>query len=239
MQIYLVQEIKEELIFQLSEEDAHHCTVVMRNRIGDIIWGTDGKGNAFQLEIINIQKKVVFAKQILYFPELGEPKFNTCIAFALLKSPSRMEMLIEKAVELGVTNIYPFIAKRSEKKNFSIDRIQKIALAAIKQCKRSRIPEIQFYSSMNELLSAHKKTKIPKFLGFCESDTYKYRNEISKEPSFFIIGPEGDFTPDEVELAKQYQVNIFSLGSTRFRAETAGIHVLSINHYLKNADEKS
>lgn len=60
MQIYLIEEVKEELIFRLSEEDAHHCAVVMRNRIGDIIWGTDGKGNAYELEIINIQKKSGF-----------------------------------------------------------------------------------------------------------------------------------------------------------------------------------
>lgn len=236
MQIYLVEEVKEEFIFQLSEEDAHHCTVVMRNRIGDIIWGTDGKGNAYQLEIINIQKKAVFAKQLQHFLNLGEPKFDTCLAFALLKNPSRMETLIEKAVELGVTHIFPFIAKRSEKKNLSLERTIKIATAAIKQCKRSKIPEIQLYNSFQELIHQNKKWKISKFIGYCESNTYfsHYQESIAKEASFFIIGPEGDFTPEEIEIAHANQVQDFSLGETRFRAETAGIHVLSINHYLKN-----
>lgn len=236
MQIYLLEEVKEELIFQLSEEDAHHCTVVMRNRIGDIIWGTDGKGNAYQLEIINIQKKTVFAKQLQYFPELGEPKLSTCLAFGLLKNPSRMETLIEKAVELGVTHIFPFIAKRSEKKNLSLERALKIATAAVKQCKRSRIPEIQVYTSFHELVQENKKWKIPKFIGFCESQTpiSNYKESIANEASFFVIGPEGDFTSEEMEIAHQNQIHNFSLGETRFRAETAGIHVLSINHYLKN-----
>lgn len=236
MQIYLVKEVKEDLIFELSEEDAHHCSVVMRNRIGDIIWGTDGKGNAYELEIINIQKKSVFTKVLKLIPELGEPKFSTAIAFALLKNPSRMETLIEKAVELGVTHIYPFVAKRSEKKNLTLERTLKIAIAAIKQCKRSRIPEIQFYYSFQELIHHHKNWKIPKFIGHCESKIYisEYQEILSKQDAFFIIGPEGDFTPDELELAYRYEIKDFSLGNTRFRAETAGLHVLSINHYLKN-----
>jgi len=236
MQIYLIEQIKEDLIFQLSEEDAHHCTVVMRNRIGDVIWGTDGKGNAYQLEIINIQKKTVFAKQINHYPQLGEPKLETCIAFALLKNSSRMEMIIEKAVELGATHIYPFVAKRSEKKSVSLERLQKIAIAAIKQCKRSKIPEIQCFNSFQTLISENKKWKIPKFLGYCEAKTYisHFQEQISQNPSFFIIGPEGDFTPEEIEFAIENHIHIFLLGNTRFRAETAGIHLLSINYYLKN-----
>lgn len=236
MQIYLIEEIKEDLIFQLTEEDAHHCTVVMRNRIGDIIWGTDGKGNTYELEIINIQKKTVFAKQIAYYPNFGEPKQETALAFALLKNTSRLEMMIEKAVELGVTHLYSFVAKRSEKKNLSFDRVQKILIASIKQCKRSKIPEFQFYSSFQELINDQKKRKILKFIGFCDAQTYiaQYQAEIQKSPCMFIIGPEGDFTQDEIELAFQNQIQPFSLGSTRLRAETAGIHVLSINHYLKN-----
>ncbi len=236
MQIYLIEEVKEELIFRLSEEDSHHCTVVMRNRIGDIIWGTDGKGNAYELEIINIQKKAVFTKQLRHFPELGEQKLSTCLAFGLLKNPSRMETLIEKAVELGVTHIFPFISKRSEKKNLSLERALKIATAAVKQCKRSRIPEIHLYSSFQELVQENKKWKIPKFIGYCESETYisNYKESIASEASFFIIGPEGDFTPEEIEIANENQIQNFSLGETRFRAETAGIHILSINHYLKN-----
>lgn len=236
MQIYLIEEVKEELIFQLSEEDAHHCTVVMRNRIGDIIWGTDGKGNAYELEIINIQKKTVFAKQLKHYPELGEPKLETGLAFALLKNASRMETLIEKAVELGVTHIFPFVAKRSEKKNLSLERAQKIAIAAIKQCKRSRIPNIQLFSSFQEVVQANKSWKIPKLIGYCDSKTYisQYQELIANQPTLFIIGPEGDFTPEEIQYAHENDIQNFSLGETRFRAETAGIHVLSINHYMKN-----
>lgn len=231
MQIYWIEPVKEEGIFELVEEDAHHCTVVMRNKLGDVVWGTDGNGNAYELEIIGIQKKNVFLKALTHHPNLGEPPQKTYLAFAYLKQPARMEWLIEKAVELGVTHIFPFQAKRSEKKSVPFERLQKIAKSAVKQCKRSVLPTMICYPNLETLLKEQLHNDIQGFMGHCAAQTplLSFQNCLSLHDNFFLIGPEGDFTEQEILIAEQNNIQFFSLGSTRFRAETAAILALSIN----------
>ncbi|MFN3693390.1 MAG: RsmE family RNA methyltransferase, partial [Ignavibacterium sp.] len=167
MQIYLVDKISSDNKVILTQDDAKHCAIVMRNKTGDTIWGTNGQGVAYQMKIVEIQKNQVIAKVQETISNFGEPFQPVYLAFAILSNPSRMEILVEKAVELGVTHLLPFAAKRSEKKNLNIERMKRICIAAMKQCKRSKIPELQLFQNTNDLFQYANSIKSLKLIGFC------------------------------------------------------------------------
>jgi 16S rRNA (uracil1498-N3)-methyltransferase len=207
--------------FTLSEETSRHCTQVLRMKEGEVLQLTDGRGNSCTASIISEDKKktVVMIQEQSRVPA---PEKQTSIAIALLKNNSRFEWFLEKATEIGVTEIQPLITQRTEHTRFRYDRMQGILIAAMLQSQQTWLPVLHEPVEFTDCVT--RSTWQLKLVAHCEED----RKELIKElphslHTQILIGPEGDFTPEEIRLALDHQFLPVSLGDTRLRAETAGI----------------
>lgn len=216
----------------LSETETHHCVKVLRHKIGDAVHGIDGKGNYVKGIIQEISKKETFIQIEEITENWGEKSQKLVLAVSPLRQKDRFEWLIEKAVELGVDEIFPIICKNSITDNVKPDRIQQIIISAVKQCKRAKIPQLHAAMPIDKWLEsfvlAEKSTGL---LAFCETENAlsQLHTQIqTAENVYFAIGPEGDFTTKEVEYATNKGFQIVSLGKSRLRTETAGLFALSV-----------
>lgn len=207
--------------YTLSEETSKHCAQVLRMKEGEQLLLTDGKGNLYTAAIVKADKKhSVVRIEKTDQQNYGERKIS--IAISLLKNTSRFEWFLEKATEIGVAEIIPVICKRTERQHFRFERMQGILVAAMLQSKQSWLPTLHEPVVFEKVVNASAyETKL---IAHCE-DTIK--NDLSKISiagnAQILIGPEGDFTSNEIELALSKKFLPVSLGNTRLRAETAGI----------------
>ncbi|OJJ22413.1 16S rRNA (uracil(1498)-N(3))-methyltransferase [marine bacterium AO1-C] len=216
----------------LSEEESRHCVKVLRLKKGDEVNFTDGQGNVYRALIeepnpkkclLNIQQKV---------QESPLPTHHIHIAIAPTKNIDRIEWFVEKAVEFGVQEISFIQCDRSERKQVKLPRIERIALSAMKQSLKFYLPKIHEMKSFREFL-AETTTHEQLFVAHLnEGERLFLKNEATMNQKYCIlIGPEGDFTPQEVTLAFDAGFKAVSLGQSRLRTETAGIaacHILNI-----------
>ena len=136
--------------------------------------------------------------------------------------------MLEKSIELGVTHWHPVICKRTEKLGFPEERMKRIAWSAIKQCKRSKIPEIAKLQSWKDFI---KNFDGNAYIAHCQAQNLLKTDEVlEKEECWLMIGPEGDFTTEEVQSALAKNAKEVSFGKLRMRSETAGLYFLSIRH---------
>lgn len=212
----------------LSEEEAHHCLQVLRAKDGEIIEIVNGKGDLWEAQL-HITSKKHFNIQIIQ--QKASKQINTAqcsMAVALTKNIDRIEWLVEKATEIGLVNFYPIITHRTERKQLRLDRLEKIVVAAMKQSERLWKPEvfepILFEKFLNLPLESNR------YFGHCESHLSKnplseiYKND---QPGLILIGPEGDFTADEIKMAVDNNFQAVSIGTARLRVETAAIAACS------------
>lgn len=218
--IFYSTELSQQHPFELDADTARHVTQVMRMKEGDAIGVTDGKGNYAECLIVGVSKKhcLVKANDIQHFET---PKRNVTIAIGLLKNKARMEWFFEKATELGVNNFIPLITERTERQHFRTDRMEAILISAMLQSQQYHLPKLSEPVSFVEFVASSFQQK---FIAHCEEDDKKFipSFEISNEVCI-LIGPEGDFTHEEIMLAKQNGFIPVTLGQTRLRTETAGI----------------
>ena len=148
-----------------------------------------------------------------------------------------MEWTVEKSIELGVNNIYFAITQNSERAKLNMDRIHKIAVSATKQCKRSRLPFIEPPKDLKNLLVQNLRHPLVtysdnpcKFVAFCGENSNYFSTELLKDKSscWIAIGPEGDFTVEEINFLHEERFQKVSLGTNRLRTETAAIYALSV-----------
>jgi 16S rRNA (uracil1498-N3)-methyltransferase len=219
----------------LDESESSHAVKVLRLKNGDIISVLDGKGKILKSVITkaDFRKCEILIKEEIYTPRLP---FRNCIAIAPTKNADRTEWFVEKAVEIGVDEITFIQCERSERKHLNLERIQKVAISAVKQSLKSYMPLI------NELISYST------FLKNCESD-YKFVAHLGEgerrylqssitvnSKTTVLIGPEGDFTDGEVRKAFEAGFVPVSLGESRLRTETAGIvscHLMNLANSKK------
>ena len=150
------------------------------------------------------------------------PEKKTTIAVSLLKNASRFEWFLEKATEVGVTEIIPLICSRTEHTRFRFERMQQILISAMLQSQQSWLPVLHEPIKLQALFEEHLATQ--KFIAHCEEDNKTPIHSISlSESVLMLIGPEGDFTPEEIRLAIHHAYQPVSLGNTRLRTETAAI----------------
>lgn len=215
-------------ILKLVNEEHIHCTKSLRHVVGDIIFVADGVGNRFECKImqINKQETTLSILKTETYEKTDPPK---AIAITPTKNPSRLEWFVEKATEIGVDEIIIFISARTEKKHINKQRIQKIVISAMKQSLHFFKPKISYYNSLSDLLEAVGSDFNQKFIAHCEDPTAFLGDlcDLSKS-KLVLIGPEGDFTNDEVNLALKSGFQGVSLGNTRLRTETAGVVALVI-----------
>jgi 16S rRNA (uracil1498-N3)-methyltransferase len=196
---------------------------VFRYKIGDKVVFFDNSGFDYECILSKIDKKALFFN--IEDKKNGLiPNKNISLCFSLVKKDNA-EMIIQKAVELGVSHIYPVITERSEKKDLNMDRIKKIITEATEQSGWSKIPDIHDISDLRKIIDI---TKDHKRIAFDTKSTQKVDQNITNESSVVIfIGPEGGWTDSEIDLFKENNVGIYSLGCSVLRAETAVIVALA------------
>ena len=229
MQLFYCPELLNNSSF-LSNEESFHCFKVLRKKVGDNIYIIDGIGGFYEAEItIASQKKVIF-NVIKKWTQPQSP-YSLHIAIAPTKNNDRFEWFLEKATEIGIDEVTPIICEHSERRMIKNERMEKIILSAAKQSLKSKLPKINNVTSFNDFVS--KKYRSRCFIAHClPSQKKKLKNEVVSMTTI-LIGPEGDFSTLEVEVALKNNFIPISLGSSRLRTETAGViacHTIALHH---------
>lgn len=208
----------------LNEETSKHIVQVLRMKVGEKINLTDGKGSLITCEIKEENKKhcVVNVRDTSYKAQATR---RVSIAISLLKNTNRFEWFLEKATEIGVNEIIPLICERTEKEKFRYERMQGICISAMLQSQQTWLPVLQEPQQFEDWVIKQLED-CTKYIAHCmdEESKMQLHRQISKSSYQLIcIGPEGDFTSKEIELALQHNFIPVSLGETRLRTETAGV----------------
>ena len=206
----------------LTEETAKHCIQVLRMKEGEWMLLTNGNGSSYKAIIININKKSCEVKIEEVINHQPKPA-NISIAISLLKNTARLEWFIEKATEIGVASIIPLICEHTEKQNFRYDRMNNILIAAMLQSQQTFLPHLYQPKKYNDFIN--EDFEGIKLIAHCADDEKKLMNDVIENDKniLMLIGPEGDFSSDEIQLALLKNFKPVSLGSTRLRSETAGV----------------
>lgn len=221
----------------LPEEEAIHATRVLRLNAGDEIFLIDGNGAFYRAEVSLISKKKCLYDIVETMPQKRQWKGRIRLAIAPTKNIDRIEWMAEKATEIGFDELTFLNCKYSERHEIRIDRIEKIIIAAMKQSRKAWKPEINGMTDFDDYIS--KPTKGLKFIAHCyeesvRSDFFVLLSDISPDEDVTImIGPEGDFSVDEVQNAVQKGFVPVSLGTSRLRTETAGLAAIEMMRLTK------
>ena len=213
---------------RVEGEEFSHLTHVMRKREGDVIHVTDGSGMVYQAVIESIIRKTARCSVTSKENRLHEPVADVTLAVALLKNPSRFEIMVEKTVELGVAQIIPIVTSRTISRNAKTDRWRKIAVGAMKQSLRCVLPNISEPIPFPVFLASI--TAGSKFIPH-QKEQHSFReklNDSRDSRSTVCVGPEGGFTEEEIESAMNRGFQPVSLGPRRLRSETAAIVAASL-----------
>jgi 16S rRNA (uracil1498-N3)-methyltransferase len=211
-----------ETTFTFDKEESKHIVKVLRKKDGDIIHITNGLGYLFvsEITIASERKCEVKITETKFF----EPsKYNLHIAVAPTKINDRLEWFLEKATEIGIHEITPIICEHSERKIYKKERADKIVQAAMKQSLQYYLPIVNEPISFSEFIK--KDVSGEKFIAHCEeTDKKSFKNELKAQKDIVIlIGPEGDFSTKEINLAIKNHYIPVTLGNTRLRTETAAL----------------
>ena len=212
----------------LDENESSHLVKVLRKRENDELLVFDGKGKLYDARIENVGKKetTVHIFRLVEVDKQEGPRLH--IAIAPSKNTERLEWFAEKATEIGIAEITPLICKHSERKELRPDRIEKILLGASKQSIKLTIPRLNPVIKFEAFIKSVKDTE-RKFIAYCDEKSVHLKDAYHGGfDAVILIGPEGDFTRDEVLLAEQNDFETVSLGKSRLRLETAGIYASTV-----------
>ena len=208
----------------LIDQEAQHCSRVLRKKIGELINVMDGNGHSYEVRISSIGRNEVTA-DIIQREHHELPSYPT-IAFGLIKNTTRLEWLLEKITEIGVTSIIPLITARSERKQIKIERLQKVIVSAAKQSLKYYLPNLHeaiSYQTFIQNIESNKTDKTLYIASYDPSHNDLWTYTQNQKSSVILIGPEGDFTAEEVVSAKSTGAIGVNLGPARLRAETAAM----------------
>jgi 16S rRNA (uracil1498-N3)-methyltransferase len=233
MQLFYAPEIDSQQKYILSVEESVHCITVLRYKAGQHLRLTDGKGYMYDAVIDGAAKKFVTVTVIGSQKVLPDRSYRLHIAIAPTKSIERFEWFVEKATEIGIDEITPIVTEKSERKTVRIDRLEKIAIAAMKQSIKAYLPRINPLSGFSEFMQNHPLDR-DKFIAYCnEYDRPLLQTSYTRgRDAVVLIGPEGDFSRREIENATDLGFRSVSLGSSRLRSETAGIVVCNTLYFI-------
>ena len=219
--------------FFFNKEESKHIVKVNRKQSGDIVTVTNGKGILFTTEIIIASDSKCQVKVLELYKD-PEPKYSLHLAVAPTKMNERFEWFLEKSTEIGIAEITPIICEHSERKVINKERFEKIILSAMKQSNQYFLPVLNDAISFKDFVS--KTQTEQKYIAHCENNITK--NElidvlIKDQNVLILIGPEGDFSGNEIAMATENKFRPIALGNTRLRTETAAI-VATHTVVLKN-----
>ncbi|MCH5213715.1 MAG: 16S rRNA (uracil(1498)-N(3))-methyltransferase [Muribaculaceae bacterium] len=223
---------------RLPQEESAHCIRVLRKRAGDRIFVTDGIGNRFECLITDANPKQAAVKIVAEESISPTRNFSITLLVAPTKNADRMAWLVEKAVEIGVDRIIFCSCRHSERKNVNVDRLRKITVSAMNQSLKTRLPEVEGMVPLSDVLSV----KGEKYFGYCDAnhprtpfvDLYTPDADVA-----IAIGPEGDFSQDEVEKMIASGFKPVTFGNERLRTETAALYAVTAVHVLAELKKES
>ncbi len=218
----------EDKFYQLNEIESKHCVRVLRLKEDDQIHLIDGKGNLFTAKIIDAHPKRCTVECIEKQAEFEKLNYKLHIAAAPTKNIERTEWYMEKCTEIGIDEFTPLLCQFSERKVVKIDRLFKVITSAVKQSLKAYHPKLNELTKFKDLVKAPFDGE--KYIAHCyEGEKTHLKNLYSaNQNALILIGPEGDFSPQEVELARANGFKEITLGTSRLRAETAGVVACNI-----------
>ncbi len=219
-------------LFKLDEEESKHLIRVLRKQIGDVITTTNGKGMFYECEIIDGNAKGCLVEVKNERNGDDTRNFHIHLAVAPTKNINRFEWFLEKVTEMGVDSLTPIITFHSERRDVKPDRLEKVLVAAMKQSLKSRLPELHDAVKFNQFIQ--KPFDGDKFIAFIDREVTHELASLCKpnKNTLVLIGPEGDFSHEEVEAAKQQGFIPVKLGPARLRTETAGVAACHTIHVI-------
>ena len=219
---------------QLPEIESYHCVKVLRMRNGDLLTVTDGKGHFYQCTLVDANPKHSTVSIINKIDVNQSRNFILHLAFAPTKQMDRNEWFVEKATEIGIDRFSPIISNYSERREVKIERLTKTAISAMKQSQQPFLPQIDEAIGFNDFI------KLPfngnKYIAHCYETPKVPLTQIYKkgENALILIGPEGDFSEEEVESAINTGFKPISLGESRLRTETASLVATHTIHVINS-----
>jgi 16S rRNA (uracil1498-N3)-methyltransferase len=219
---FFIEELNSSNTISLPEETSKHCIQVLRMKEGERLQLTDGKGNLVTARIISADKKHCgVGIEEKKFEERNFKKIS--VALSLLKNRGRFEWFLEKATEIGVSEIIPLVCERTERQHFRPERMNNILIAAMLQSEQTWLPVLLEPQPFEKIITS--SAYIKKLIAHCgdgknKSDILSIKTETEAQ---ILIGPEGDFTTPEIQQALANNYTPVSLGRTRLRSETAAV----------------
>lgn len=235
MNVFFLSDAKLGMI-SLPEEESKHCVKVLRMKEGDRFCVSNGKGSLFDAELIDANPKKAVASLYNEYSGYDNKDFVLEIALAPTKSNDRTEWFLEKATEIGIDKVKLFASCHSERKVANVDRFRKVMIAALKQSIKSKLPLIEDVVSLETLVKQPFDGK--KYIAYISENVTEQLCDIYKKGDnvLILIGPEGDFSPEEVRVAMDYGFIPVSLGHARLRTETAALvacHTVQLINQMK------
>lgn len=218
----------------MPETESGHCVRVLRHQPGDLFEVVDGRGGLFTVRLLEAHPKhamveIVECRQI---PPCW--KGRLILAVAPTKNMDRMEWLVEKATEVGFDEFVPLLCRYSERKEIKRERLEKTAISAMKQSLKTSVPEIREMLPIRRFIEEYRE--VPhKFVAYCAEDGERRllaREYVPGKDTVILIGPEGDFSPEEISMAIDAGFRPVSLGEARLRTETAALTAIETFHIV-------
>lgn len=222
MHLFYTPDISGDL-YELNAEESKHCIKVLRLQKGDVIQLIDGRGGLYEAQIVNPDPRRTSLKVIKHVEEYGKRNHYLHIGIAPTKNIERLEWFLEKATEIGIDEITPIICDRSERKEIKPERLNKIITSAVKQSLKAYHPKLNPAVKYKDFVKGISGNC---FIAHCmagDKVLLSTGNLIKNSHYTILIGPEGDFSPEELQLALSKQCKPISLGNSRLRTETAAL----------------
>ena len=230
---------KQDSEFTFDKIESRHIVRVLRKKEGDLLHITNGKKLLVTAKILDAHDKKCRVQLLDFTLQDNQKPFKLCVAIAPTKSNERFEWFLEKATEIGIDEIYPIRCKHSERKVIKPERLQKVLITAMKQSLHFQLPVLHNLQDFKDFIHLHKS--YDKFIAYCENEQVtSSRNALQtrlkpQKDVCILIGPEGDFSQEEIALALENGFIPVSLGTARLRTETAGIVAVHTVHLLNDS----
>lgn len=209
--------------YVLNEVESKHCIRVLRLEKGSEITLVDGRGGFYTAEIADPNPKKCAVNVIQSELNFGLRNFQVHVGIAPTKNIERMEWFLEKATEIGINKVTPLLCRYSERKDIKTERLEKVMVSAMKQSLKAYLPQLDELTKFNDFI--RQPFEGQKFIAHCEEQQRDLlKNLVIPNQNYLIlIGPEGDFSSEEIDLALNAGFKPVSLGESRLRTETAGV----------------
>lgn len=213
--------------YTMNEDTSKYCIQVLRHEKGDKVLLADGRGHKFTAEITDDNRKKCGLK-ILGTETVPPPARALRIAISFTKNASRIEWFLEKATEIGIQTIIPLVSQRTEKEKIKAERLQNILVSAMLQSQQFYLPDLQEPQAFDKIVKNNKDPQ--QLIAHCLPEQKQELHQVMQpgKDTLILIGPEGDFTSEEIKLALEQGFVPVSLGNTRLRTETAGMVAVAI-----------